>query len=161
VHQKLIFNFIIYYLTAGYSNGLRSRLRNQRSWVQIPVQNTADVINGKPIAVWSQSISSESAVYPLDAFYGIHGRKGEVIFFYLLSGHHRDRDFLLLLFGIQLRCINQYLTHMCLSSHKSIVINHTSICSVYFWTLLCIHGTFMLPQWRHKTANASVFLFIY
>jgi hypothetical protein len=41
------------------------------------VRNTADVTSGKPIAVWSQSVSCVTAVYPLVAFYDVHGRKGE------------------------------------------------------------------------------------
>jgi hypothetical protein len=40
---------------------------------------TADV-DGKPIAVWSQSISEVRALYCLVAFYDTHGRKGEVLF---------------------------------------------------------------------------------
>jgi hypothetical protein len=45
--------------------------------------NTADVIGGKPIAVWSQSISGVN-VNPLVAFYDIHGIKWEVLFFYFV-----------------------------------------------------------------------------
>jgi hypothetical protein len=41
----------------------------------------AHVTGGKPIAVRSQSISDVSAVNPLVAFYDIHGRKGEVLFY--------------------------------------------------------------------------------
>jgi hypothetical protein len=44
------------------------------------MRNTADVTGGKPLAVRLQSISGVSAVNPLDAFYDIHGRKGEVLF---------------------------------------------------------------------------------
>jgi hypothetical protein len=47
------------------------------------MKNTADV-TGKPIAVWSQSISDVSAINPLVAFYDIHGRKREVLFFYFV-----------------------------------------------------------------------------
>jgi hypothetical protein len=43
-----------------------------------------DVIGGKPIAVWSQSISGVNAINPLVAFYDIHGRKREVLFFYFV-----------------------------------------------------------------------------
>jgi hypothetical protein len=46
------------------------------------MRNTADVTGGKPIAVSSQCISDMSAVNPLAAFYDIHGRKEEVLFFY-------------------------------------------------------------------------------
>jgi hypothetical protein len=48
------------------------------------VRNTADVTSGTPIAVWSQTISGVSAVNPLVAFYDIHGRKREILFFYFV-----------------------------------------------------------------------------
>jgi hypothetical protein len=44
------------------------------------MRNTADVTGDKPI-VQLYSISDESTVYPLDTFYDIHGRKGEMLFF--------------------------------------------------------------------------------
>jgi hypothetical protein len=44
-------------------------------------RNTADVTGGKPIIVISQSISGVSADNLLVAFYDIHGRKREVLFF--------------------------------------------------------------------------------
>jgi hypothetical protein len=44
--------------------------------------NSADMTGGKPIAVRSQSISGVNAVNPLVAFYDVHGRKREVLFFY-------------------------------------------------------------------------------
>jgi hypothetical protein len=56
-------------------------------WIK---KNTADVTGGKPIAVWSQSISSEGAINPLVAFYGIHGGKREVLFFYFVPDVTRD-----------------------------------------------------------------------
>jgi hypothetical protein len=54
------------------------------------VTNTADVTGGKPIAVLLQSISGVSAINPLVAFYDIHGRKREVLFFYFDSDITRD-----------------------------------------------------------------------
>jgi hypothetical protein len=45
------------------------------------MRNTTDMPGGKPIAVCSYSISGVSAINPLVAFYDIHGRKGEVLFF--------------------------------------------------------------------------------
>jgi hypothetical protein len=39
------------------------------------MRNTADVIGGKPIAALLQSISGESVINPLVAFYDIHGGK--------------------------------------------------------------------------------------
>jgi hypothetical protein len=40
------------------------------------MRNTADMTGGKPIAVWSQSISGVSAVNLLVDFYDIRGRNG-------------------------------------------------------------------------------------
>jgi hypothetical protein len=48
------------------------------------MKNTADVTGGKPIAVWSQSISGVSTVNPWAAFYDIHGKNREVLFFYFV-----------------------------------------------------------------------------
>jgi hypothetical protein len=50
----------------------------------LAMRNTADVIGGKPIAVLLQSISGESAINSLVAFYDIHGGKREVLFFYFV-----------------------------------------------------------------------------
>jgi hypothetical protein len=54
----------------------------------LATRKTADVTSGKPIAVWSQSISDVSAINPLVAFYGIHGRKREVLLFFLARTPH-------------------------------------------------------------------------
>jgi hypothetical protein len=51
--------------------------------------NTADVTGGKPIAVRSQSISD--VVKPLVAFNDIYGRKREVLFFFCLGHHMRQK----------------------------------------------------------------------
>jgi hypothetical protein len=48
------------------------------------MRNTADVTGDKPIAVGSQSIFGGDAVNHLVAFYDIHGRKREVLFFYFV-----------------------------------------------------------------------------
>jgi hypothetical protein len=61
------------------------------------MRNTAGVTGGKPIAIWSQSISGVSAINPLVGFYDIHGRKGEVLFFYFVPDTTRDSSVLLLL----------------------------------------------------------------
>jgi hypothetical protein len=45
----------------------------------LAMRNIANVIGDKRITIWSQSISSVSAVNPLVAFYDIDGRKGEVL----------------------------------------------------------------------------------
>jgi hypothetical protein len=55
------------------------------------MKNTADGTGGKPIAFLMQSISGVSAVNPLDAFYDIHGRKREVLFFYFVPDTTRDK----------------------------------------------------------------------
>jgi hypothetical protein len=54
------------------------------------MKNTADVTDGKPIAVLLQSISGVSAINPLVAFYDIHGEKREVLFFYFVPDTTRD-----------------------------------------------------------------------
>jgi hypothetical protein len=49
------------------------------------------VTGGKPIAVLLQSILGVSAIYnPLVAFYDIHGKKREVLFFYFVPDTTRD-----------------------------------------------------------------------
>jgi hypothetical protein len=53
------------------------------------MSNTADVIRGKSIAVWSQTISGVNAINPLVAFYDIHRRKREVLLF-ILSRTNND-----------------------------------------------------------------------
>jgi hypothetical protein len=54
------------------------------------MKKTADVTGGKPIAISLQSISDDSAIYPLVAFYDIHGRKRDVLFFYFVPDTTRD-----------------------------------------------------------------------
>jgi hypothetical protein len=58
----------------------------------LAMRDTADVTGGKPIAVWSQSISG---VRSINAFYDICGRKGEVLFFYFVPDTTRDQDVLI------------------------------------------------------------------
>jgi hypothetical protein len=51
------------------------------------MRNTADVTDGKPIAVLLQSISGVSAINTLVAFYEIHGgKRGAILLF--CPGHH-------------------------------------------------------------------------
>jgi hypothetical protein len=59
----------------------------------LAMRNTADVTDGKPIAVWSQSISGVNAFNPLVAFHDIHRRKREVLFFFCLGHHTRHYIF--------------------------------------------------------------------
>jgi hypothetical protein len=54
------------------------------------MRNTADVTDGKPIAILLQSISGVSAINPLVAFYDIHGGKREVLFFYFVPDTTRN-----------------------------------------------------------------------
>jgi hypothetical protein len=54
------------------------------------MRNTADVTGGKPIAVFLQSILGVSAINPLVAFYEIHGRKREGLFFYFVPDITQD-----------------------------------------------------------------------
>jgi hypothetical protein len=54
------------------------------------MRNIAEVTGGKPIAVLLQSISGVSAIYPLVAFYDIHGGKREVLFFYFVPDTTRE-----------------------------------------------------------------------
>jgi hypothetical protein len=54
------------------------------------MSNTEEVTGGKPIAIFSQSISGVSAINPLVAFYDIRGRKGEVLFFYFAPDTTRE-----------------------------------------------------------------------
>jgi hypothetical protein len=56
----------------------------------LAISNTADMTDGKPIAVWSQSISGVNAINPLVAFYDFHGRKRQVLFFYFVLDTTRD-----------------------------------------------------------------------
>jgi hypothetical protein len=56
------------------------------------MSNTADVTGGKPIAVCSQSISGVKAINSIVAFYDIHGKKREVLFFYFVSDTTRDEN---------------------------------------------------------------------
>jgi hypothetical protein len=55
------------------------------------MRNTADVTDGKPVAVLLQSISGLSDINSLVAFYDIHGGKREVIFFYFVPDITRDQ----------------------------------------------------------------------
>jgi hypothetical protein len=61
------------------------------------MRNAADMTSGNPIAVCSQSISGVSVINPLVAFYDIHRRNGEVLFYCSVPDPTRDymyRDFL-------------------------------------------------------------------
>jgi hypothetical protein len=55
--------------------------------------NTADVTDGKPIAVLLQYLSGVSAISPLVAFYDIHGGKRKALCFYFVPDITRDYHF--------------------------------------------------------------------
>jgi hypothetical protein len=71
------------------------------------MRNATFVTGGKPIVVWSQSISGAIAVplvvHPSVAFYDIHGRKGGVLVY--SSVPDTTRDVLLLNYGKMLTYI--------------------------------------------------------
>jgi hypothetical protein len=54
------------------------------------MRNTAEVIGGNPNAIWLQSISGVST---LVAFYDIHVRKEEVLFYSSVSNTTRDYSY--------------------------------------------------------------------
>jgi hypothetical protein len=54
----------------------------------LTMRNTADVTGGKPITVWSHSISDGSTVNPLVAFYDFHRRERECYYFVLSHALH-------------------------------------------------------------------------
>jgi hypothetical protein len=54
------------------------------------MKNSADVTDGKPIAVLLQSISGVGAVNPFVAFYDTHVGKRLVLFFYFVPETTRD-----------------------------------------------------------------------
>jgi hypothetical protein len=73
-------------LTRRYSSETPTLYQNY-----LAMSKTADVICGKLITVWLQSISGVSAINPLVAFYDIHGGKREVLFFYFVPDTTRDK----------------------------------------------------------------------
>jgi hypothetical protein len=72
------------------------------------MRSTADVTGGKPIAFLLQSISGVSAINPLVAFYDIHGRKREVLFFYFVPDTTREKRMVLCLFSIPVKEVMEY-----------------------------------------------------
>jgi hypothetical protein len=82
----------------------------------LAMKNTAEVTSGMPIAVWSQSISDVSAINPLIAFYDIHGRKREVLFFYFAPDTTR----------VYYYQYNLYMHDLCLFIRHLVPIHNTS-----------------------------------
>jgi hypothetical protein len=65
----------------------------------LAMSNTADVTgDGDGLAVWLQSTRGVSAVNPLVAFYDIHGRKREMLFFYFVPDTTRDTEYALYIY---------------------------------------------------------------
>jgi hypothetical protein len=54
------------------------------------LRNTAEATGSKPFAVWLQLISGGDAVNLLVAFYDIHGRKKEMLYFYSVPDTTQD-----------------------------------------------------------------------
>jgi hypothetical protein len=65
---------------------------------------TADVTVGMPIAIKLQSITSKSAVNHLVAYYDIHGRKKELLFFYFVPDTTGDIN--IYLYKLNINIIN-------------------------------------------------------
>jgi hypothetical protein len=79
------------------------------------MRNTAGVTGGKPIAVWSQSISGVSAINPLVTFYDIHGRTREVLFIYFIPDTTRDEKFYMFRYWpttSTLKCVKQLIYYL-------------------------------------------------
>jgi hypothetical protein len=70
----------------GYSSETATFFQNYLAMI-----NTVDVTGGKPIAVYSQSISGVNAINSLFAFYDIHRKKSKVLFFYFVPDTTRDK----------------------------------------------------------------------
>jgi hypothetical protein len=113
------------------------------------MRNTADVIGSKPIAVLLQSISDVSAIDPLVAFYDIHGRKRQVIFFYFVP----DTTRLNLIF-----IINSTLprTKNRMNSELFISLPKDSLLLLGDWLATRRWGWGDLPRWwRHHWADVA------
>jgi hypothetical protein len=83
------------------------------------MKNTADLTGGKPIALWSQSISGVTAINPLVTFYAIHGRNSEVLFFYFVPDIIREK------YTYILFCIN---TENTLTQYKQTCLQGRDLC---------------------------------
>jgi hypothetical protein len=92
--------FIHTYIQTTHALSPKGYQRHLRYYSETPtfyqnylaMSNTADVTGGKPIDVWSQSVWGVNAINPL-AFYDIHGKKREVLFFYFVPDTTRDKHF--------------------------------------------------------------------
>jgi hypothetical protein len=96
----------------------------------LALRNTADVTSGKLIATCLQSISGVSAVDPLVAFYDIHGRKREMLFFCSVPDTTRDQS--------------SFFFFLPLSHYVwSVQHNFLSCCDKDFTTGACLTSTFL------------------
>jgi hypothetical protein len=83
-HQRNIYKPSYTYIRTLYPRRDRrsiSDITPRRPRNYLATRSTAELTGGKPIAVRSQYISDVCAVNSLVAFYDVHGRKGEVLFF--------------------------------------------------------------------------------
>jgi hypothetical protein len=77
-------------ILGGVAEASQIFLRDSHVYQNYLTMGTADETGGKPVTVWSQSIAGANAINHLVAFYDIHGRKREVLFFYSVPGITRD-----------------------------------------------------------------------
>jgi hypothetical protein len=84
------------------------------------------VTGGKPIAVLLQSISGVSAVNPLVAFYDIHERKREVLFFNFVPDTTQDNLI------IVIQCIS--------GRNKNVIIHFNFVCIIHTYTHITAHS---------------------
>jgi hypothetical protein len=78
------------FIPEGIAEASRIILRDAHVLPKWLSYEAADVKGGKPIAIWLQYISGGDTVNPLVAFYDIHGRKREVLFFCSVPDTTRD-----------------------------------------------------------------------
>jgi hypothetical protein len=87
-HCALYISYHSRFISKGVAEVSHTFLRDTHVLPTLFMENTADVTDGKPIAVLLQSISG--AINPLVAFYDIHRGKREVLFFYFVPDIKRD-----------------------------------------------------------------------
>jgi hypothetical protein len=110
----------------------------------------ADLTEGKPIAVWLQSVSGVDAINPLVAFYDIHGRKREVIFF--VSDPNTTRDLKFFYLTNTLKEWKKKLKKYCALRLKINLINNSSWGDLYlYFTLVLIS----LEYFNYSTAGSQ------
>jgi hypothetical protein len=117
-------------------------LRNAHVLPKLPMRNSTDVTGGKPIAVWSQSISGVRAINPLVAFYDIHGRKREVLLFVLSRTPHEINISAIEIWrpiwrsGRNTRLLRK--RSRVRFPHSANICVHEHVCLYWVWVFLCI-----------------------